>query len=204
MTRLHLSASTRAVLAGAICLAIVGGMLVGHAWPLWTGRTVVLAATVNTTQRRAPGEYVRLSTAADTLRVTAPPPNTKYEGTLVRAIDPWVTQEPGRRGDLNRRLRGKTVYVQLDPNAGGEYAPVSVSLKPVAGAVNLRGIVTWPFGPDAIHIQYGIDAFYMQEGQAELLEKALREKHKVQMEVAIAASGRARIQRLLVDGAPVR
>lgn len=203
MTRLHLSASTRTVLAGAICLAIVGGMLVGHAWPLWTGRTVVLAATVNTTARRAPGEYVRLSTAADALRIGAPT-NTRYEGTLVRAIDPWVKQEPGRRGDLDRRLRGKTVYVQLDPNADGEYAPVSVSLKPVAGAVNLRGIVTWPSGPSALHIQYGIDAFYMQEGQPELLEKALREKHKVQMEVAIAASGRARIRRLLVDGAPVR
>lgn len=203
MTRLHLSASTRTVLAGAICLAIVGGMLVGHAWPLWTGRTVVLAATVNTTERRAPGEYVRLSTAADALRIGAPT-NTRYEGTLVRAIDPWVKQEPGRRGDLDRRLRGKTVYVQLDPNADGEYAPVSVSLKPVAGAVNLRGIVTWPSGPSALHIQYGIDAFYMQEGQPELLEKALREKHKVQMEVAIAASGRARIRRLLVDGAPVR
>lgn len=203
MTRLHLSASTRTVLAGAICLAIVGGMLVGHAWPLWTGRTVVLAATVNTTERRAPGEYVRLSTAADALRIGAPT-NTRDEGTLVRAIDPWVKQEPGRRGDLDRRLRGKTVYVQLDPNADGEYAPVSVSLKPVAGAVNLRGIVTRPSGPSALHIQYGIDAFYMQEGQPELLEKALREKHKVQMEVAIAASGRARIRRLLVDGAPVR
>lgn len=203
MTRLHLSASTRALLAGAICLAIVSGMLVGHAWPLWTGRTIVLAAAVNATARRAPGEYVRLSTTADTLRIGAPP-DTKYEGTLVRAIDPWVKQEPGRRGNLDRRLRGKTVYVQLEPNAGGEYAPVSVSLKPVAGAVNLRGIVTWPSGPNVIHVQYGIDAFYMQEGQAELLETTLREKHKVQMEVAITASGRARIRRLLVDGAPVR
>ena len=204
MTRLHLSASRRALLAGAICLTIVGGMLVGHAWPLWTGRTVILAATVNTTHRRAPGEYAQLSTAADLLRVSAPLPNTKYDGTLVRAIDPWVKEEPGRRGDLDRRLRGKTVYVQLDPTADGEYAPVSVSLKSVAGAVNLRGIVTWPSGPGALHIQYGLDAFYMQEGQPQRLEEAFRGKHKVQMEVAIAASGRARIRRVLVDGAPVR
>lgn len=203
MTRVQLAASTRALVAGAICLAILGGMLVGHAWPLWTGRTIVMAATLDGSMRSAPGEFVQLSTAADTLRVSAPPPNVKSEGTLVRAIDPWVKEEPGRRGDLDRRLRGKTVYVQLEPNADGDFAPVSVSLKPVAGAVNLRGLVRWPSGPGAVHVQYGLDAFYLQEGQPEVVEKASREKRKVQVEVAIATSGRARIRRLLVDGVPV-
>ena len=54
---MRLADSTRAVLAGAICLAIVGGMIVGHAWPLWTGRDVLMAATVDGTNTWTSGEY---------------------------------------------------------------------------------------------------------------------------------------------------
>jgi len=32
----------RAVLAGATCVLILGGMIVGHAWPLWAGRAEFL------------------------------------------------------------------------------------------------------------------------------------------------------------------
>ena len=44
----------------------------------------------------------------------------------------------------------------------------------------------------------------MQEGHAQTVEQASREKRKVQMQVAIAASGRARIRNVLVDGVAVQ
>ena len=204
MIRLDLAASTRAGIAGAICLAILGGMIVGHAWPLWTGHDVLLAATVDTTHRRAPGEYVQLSTPAELLMVSGALPTAKSPGTAVRTVEPWLKQEPGRRPDRDMRLRGQIIYVQLETTPGGEYAPVSVSLEPVPSVVNLRGSLVWPSGPGELHVQYGIDAFYMQEGHAQLVEQASRDKRKVQMQVAIATSGRARIRNVLVDGVPVQ
>jgi hypothetical protein len=208
MSRFHASPSTRAIIAGAICLAIVGGMLVGYAWPLWTGRDVMMAATVTWTNRNIPGEHVRLGTAADFLRITPLPSPastaTEPHGTLIRVIEPWTKSQaaPGVRFD--RRLRGRVVYVQLEANANGDHVPVSVSLEPVPGAMNLRGIVAWASSGGRINVRYGLNAFYMQEGHAKQVEKAANEKRHVQMKVAIAQSGRARIRELLVDGVPVQ
>lgn len=215
MIRLQLAAPTRALVAGTVCLAILGGMLVGHAWPLWTGRDVLIATSVVTTRTSAPGEYLQLSTAADILMVGVPGrrspegeggpvPDAKVQRTAVRVIQPWVKDEPKPNARLDRSLRGKTIYVQLEPGTGGEFGPVSVSLAPVDGAVNLRGIVTWATGPGELRVQYGIDAFYMQEGHAKLVEQASRAKRHVQMQVVIAKSGRARIRNLFIDGAPVQ
>jgi uncharacterized membrane-anchored protein len=53
-------------------------------------------------------------------------------------------------------------------------------------------------------VDYGLDAFYMQEGTAAPVERALVEGRLVQMQVAVASSGRSRIRTLLVDGVPLR
>jgi hypothetical protein len=127
-------------------------------------------------------------------------PDAKGQVTAVRAVEPWLKADP-RAVRLDRRLRGRIVYVQLEPGAGGEYAPVSVSLAPVKDAVNLRGETTWATGAGELHVQYGIDAFYMQEGRAKLVEQASRANRHVQIQIAIARNGRARIRNLFVDGA---
>ena len=52
-------------------------------------------------------------------------------------------------------------------------------------------------------VNYGLDAFFMQEGTARPIEDAIRAGRNVQMDVAIAASGRARIRNLVVEGQEV-
>jgi hypothetical protein len=52
-------------------------------------------------------------------------------------------------------------------------------------------------------VDYGLDSFFMQEGTAKPVENALRQRRRVQMQIAIASSGHARIRRLVVDGVPV-
>ena len=80
--------------------------------------------------------------------------------------------------------------------------PVTVSMAPVANALNLRGRVQHGSNT-TLAVDYGLDAFYMQEGTARPVEDALRSGRRVQMEVAIAKSGQARIRALLVDGVRV-
>ena len=71
--------------------------------------------------------------------------------------------------------------------------------------MNLRGRVDDVGDHDGqrLEIDYGLDSYFMQEGKAKRVEHALRTRRRVQMEIAVARSGHARIRRLLVDGVPV-
>ena len=183
------STPARALAAGAICLAILGGMIVGHAWPLWTGRTVVLSVVPIDPRDLFPGEYVRLATPANQLRLAG---DASGNSAAVRPLG----------GGFDKPRRSSRVYVQLEPSPGGDYVPVTVSMAPVANALNLRGRVQHGSNT-TLAVDYGLDAFYMQEGTARPVEDALRSGRRVQMEVAIAKSGQARIRALLVDGVRV-
>lgn len=193
--------STRPLVAGTICPAILTGMLIGHAWPLWTGRTIVLRAQPVDPRDLFRGEFVRLDTPLTNVvtGVDGCPP----AGALVLPIvGDWPV------GDLV----GQVVYVQLEargdlsaPGKPAEYSGISISARPVDGALNLRGRVTSRAWSHRNHltITYGLDAFFMQEGTARSVEDAMRAGKRVQMEVAIGSSGRARIRNLIVEGAPL-
>lgn len=183
----------RTALAGATCLLILGGMIVGHAWPLWTGRVVTMRVVPVDPRDLFRGEYVHLDTTATQLyreeSATAAPPRR----AVVRPMDRVF--ENARRGSI--------IYVQLAATPSGDYAPVSVSADRVGGAFNLRGRVTYASDARLLYVDYGLDAFYMQEGSAKRVEQAIGQQRNVQMQVAIAPSGRARIKTLLIDGVPI-
>jgi uncharacterized membrane-anchored protein len=182
----------RAALAGATCLLILGGMIVGHAWPLWTGRTIVMKVMPVDPRDLFRGEYVRLDASANRLY---------RDGSIASSPSLSVVRPVGRVFEESRR--GAVVYVQLQSSANGDYVPVSASREPVDGALNLRGRVRYPNPPNSLTLDYGLDAFYMQEGKARPIEDAIRRGRNVQMEVAVASSGQARIRALLLDGVRV-
>jgi hypothetical protein len=163
-------------------------MLVGHAWPLWTGDIVVLSARPVDPRDLFRGEFVRLDTPATTVTI-ARPGAPRPERAAIPTVGPWPDE----------KLLGRIVFVQLAARPDGgtpEYEAVSISREPIAGAVNLRGRVrSVPSDTNVIRIHYGLDAFFMQEG--------MRAGRRVQMEVAVARSGRARIRNLIIDGTPL-
>ena len=66
----RLSQSLGTLLAGAVCLSILCGVLVVHAWPLWTGQSVLLPVTPIDPRDLFRGrEYLRLDTPATRLMV---------------------------------------------------------------------------------------------------------------------------------------
>jgi uncharacterized membrane-anchored protein len=189
------SQSARALAAGAVCLAILSGMIVLHAWPLWTGASVILPVEPVDPRDMFRGEYVRLATPATRLS-TRPNPDPSERLLVVTPLG---------EGWAKRTVPPAVIYVQLERAEGsGEWAPVSVSLDPVQGRTNLRGrVVHYDTSSEELNVDYGLDRFYMQEGTARPVEDAIRSKKRVQLEVAVASSGRARIRRLLIDGVPV-
>ena len=196
----RLSSTAGSILAGAVCLAILSGVLGVHAWPLWTGQSVLLPVTPVDPRDLFRGEYVRLGTPATRVAVRrAVPPQS---GMLpVDAADSWWDNLTARAAPM----AGRTIYVQLETRGeSGESQPVSISGVPLPGRMNLRGRITYHQADDnSLTIDYGLDSYFMQEGAARTVEDAMRERKRVQMEVAVAASGHARIRRLLIDGRPV-
>jgi len=181
--------STRVLIAGALCLAILGGMMVAHAWPLWTGTDVRMRATLAPSGDSFRGDHIRFDTPATWLTLASGDVTAPGE---VRPVGRWWTSAPEGR----ERARGAVIYVQLEPRPSGEVEPVTVSRDPVEGQLNLRGRIrhaeAWP----QLRVDYGIDVFYVEEGTAERMAAAVRDGGQLQVEIAIAASGRARIRRL--------
>ncbi len=205
----RLSESIRALLAGALCLSILAGVLVVHAWPLWTGESALLPVTPIDPRDMFRGEYVHLDTPATRLAIRATG-DARADDVVspVVAVEPvgsWWAELPSEDAPRAAALRGRIVYVQLERRAGtGESHPISISTVPVAGHMNLRGRVSWyERQGERLNVDFGLDRYFMQEGTAKPVEDALRARQRVQMEIAVASSGHARIRQLLVDGVAV-
>jgi uncharacterized membrane-anchored protein len=198
----------RAAIAGVVCLGVLGAMLTRHAWPLWTGQTVYLRVVPVDPRDLFRGEYVRLGYAVDRLCVD-PRACTIGEVPVVPAAGDWTVglYAPDPRHDLRRRQwRDRTLYLALRVNAAvpgtptATAEPVSLSDRPVAGALNLRGRVRSMQHFPVLDLDYGVDAFFVQEGRARPIEEAIRAGRPVLAELAVASSGLARVRALLVDG----
>lgn len=161
----------KAILAaatGLVCVGILGGMLVAHAYPLWVGEEITLRVVRPIDPRDLfRGEHVILSYDLSRLRLNTPEaatqpteaesgveegdvPATRPTDTAVRVLGDWLEKAQQkiederedyhyRRSRLETELRDRTLYVQLEP--GETYRAVSVSDEPVGGKVNLRGRV---------------------------------------------------------------
>jgi uncharacterized membrane-anchored protein len=196
-----LSHPLRTLVAGAVCLSILCGVLVVHAWPLWTGQSVLLPVTPVDPRDLFRGEYVRLDTPATRLDVRSDgqPPTGAF---AVTPVGSWWSELPSDPSDRYSSLAGRVVYVQLEAaGESGESRPVTISITPVTNRINLRGRVeSYDHDKQRLTVEYGLDSYFMQEGTAKPVEDALRMRRRVQMEVAVTAAGHARIRRLLVDG----
>jgi hypothetical protein len=190
--------AARTLLAGAVSLAILGGMIVLHAWPLWRGQEIVLPVVPRDPRDPFYGEYVRLDTPATRLSIGGPVAGGS--AVVVAPAGTWWTDLGDDAVAQSRALRGKVVFVQFEAR-GGEHQAVSISGRPVAGALNLRGRVRWfDAGTRRLTVDYGLSRYYVQEGTAKPIEDALTQHKQVQMQVAVTSSGRARIRRVIVDG----
>ena len=159
-----------AAVTGLVCVGILGGMLVAHAYPLWVGKEITLRVVRPIDPRDLfRGEYVILSYDLSRLRLetgeaasqpaeaesksdvekdgiaAARPTETGVEvlGDWLRKAQEGAGEEGERyywRSRLETVLRDRTLYVQVEPH-DGVYRAESVSDKLVEGKVNLRGRV---------------------------------------------------------------
>ncbi len=186
------------LLCGLVCLSVLMGMLVRHAWPLWFGREVYLRVQPVDPRDLFRGDYVILGYPMQRLWLSAPAvEGPGGGGQVVKTVGAgWDEPLP----------RDAAVYVQLEPRANPEtgephefHEAVSVSRKPLAGSINLAGRVVYHSG-GALSLRYPIDAYYVQAGTGRDIEQAIRTRKPVYAQVMVSGSGAARVKGLIVEG----
>jgi len=114
--------------------------------------------------------------------------------------------------------RGQQVFVTLRPDGSNKAKAVAISAErpAVPGTdIVISGIVTIPatcplsetgardckLGTRAVGVRYGLESYFVPEGEGRKVE--LTPRALLEVVAAIAPSGQAAIKRLLIDGKPV-
>jgi uncharacterized membrane-anchored protein len=162
--------------------AVLAGMVIDRVRLLRTGREITLPVVPVDPRDFFRGEYVRLG--YDVARI----PQQLLSGPAPAANAPF--------------------YVVLDRTDAGPWHPVGVTRDwpdsvPASGIVlKARSSYPWPAAPSPTHTQwvrYGIESYFVPQGQGPELETLAREK-KLSAMVAVDSRGNAAIKALLVEG----
>lgn len=96
-----------------------------------------------------------------------------------------------------------TVFVRLKADEDDIFQPVAAyygekpDIAPLAGEVDIRGEARlhWGTGGETVFVSYGIERFYVPEGEGREIEQGLGER-SFRMKVAVGAEGTAQIKSL--------
>ena len=163
---------------------VLAGMVADRVRLLKTGREITLPIVPVDPRDFFRGEYVRLG--YDISRVPArlldgplPDPNAAF----------YVT--------LERRPDGTWVPIKLSRIWVEESSPDRIVLK---GRAMFGRLQEDPNTPNAVNmVKYGIESYFVREGQGPRLEALARDK-KLAARIAVDSGGNAAIKALLVDG----
>jgi len=109
---------------------------------------------------------------------------------------------PGERGNLKR---GEALYVTLERNAAGDWAPAAAGREPPKGEpsrdrVVLKARMHFVSGTAKdLDVRYGLESYFVPEGKGKELEKLVG-KRQVQVMVAVDRNGNSAIKGLVIDG----
>lgn len=177
----------RAILFSAVCLqaTVLVAMIVLHALPYLVGEKILLKVVPVDPRDLFRGDYVVLSYDA-----SRPPPEG-IEG--IPNVGYWWS----RRWDRDAYLDERTVYVTIEPDADGRHwhAVKYSTERPSAGKF-LRG--TYSRQNFQAPIQFGIEAYYVEEGKGKDLEQ-LRNTRQLSAEIALAPWGQAKLVSLIEE-----
>ena len=114
--------------------------------------------------------------------------------------------------------RGQQVFVTLRPDASNKAQAVAISAERpavsgtdivISGVVsaastcplNEAGVSDCKLGSRAVGVRYGLESYFVPEGEGKKIE--LTPKALLEVVAAVAPSGQSAIKRLLIDGKPV-
>ena len=163
------------LLTAAAQLMVLVAMIGARMAPLVTGQTVLVRVQPVDPRDLFRGDYVILS-----YDFSRTPPEA-IQG--LSETDRW-----------SRKTEGRPVYVTLVPDSDGVHMR--------AGQVSLLKPVKGPFLKGQMgrygRMEFGIEAYYVQEGTGRAYEQAIRER-KLSAELAVTSGGQAALRQLRIE-----
>jgi uncharacterized membrane-anchored protein len=162
--------------------AVLAYMVVDRVRLLKSGREITLPIVPVDPRDLFRGEYVRLGYAVGTVPVRL------LEGPAPRENEAFYVV-------LEKKPDGVWQTVKVTSSMPQETSPDRIVLK-------ARAAYGWPAGGSAdasVRVRYGIESYFVPEGQGRKLEALAREK-KLATLLAVDARGNAAIKGLIVDG----
>jgi uncharacterized membrane-anchored protein len=151
------------------------------------------------------------------LEVVPVDPRDLFRGDYV-VLDYRISTVDLPKDTPNVFTRGQKVFVTLRPNESGKTRAVAISSeRPAASgtAIIILGTVTAPSvcpfnesgimdckaGNRAVRVKYGLESYFVPQGEGKIIETTA--KARLEVVAAVAPSGQAAIKRLLIDGVPI-
>lgn len=148
-----------------------------------------------------------------TMRVVPVDPRDIFRGDYVvlgYELSPLKGAEGGNEELPKGLYTGAAVYVTIAPDAENNWKPVGFAArhpgKVEASQAVLKGRIVDVYGcrgpgsgDCSLNVRYGIESYFVPEGQGLKLEQLVRER-KVEAVVALGSGGDAMLKALLVDG----
>ncbi|NTG48659.1 GDYXXLXY domain-containing protein [Agrobacterium rhizogenes] len=180
-----------AIIVAALQTAVLGYMVGERAWGLRSGVEVLLKTAPVDPRDLLRGDYVTLN--YDISRV---PISTLVDGPPKKGLNAPILSVRLKKQDDGYWGIVESSFGALDPN------PDTVVLKslPFVGYV-FDGEPTDP-SQAMIGVTYGIERYYVPEGQGRDIESA-RNEHRVAIAARVSSDGVAHIRSLLLDGKPL-
>lgn len=168
-----------AVVVALLQIGFLVSMIVGRAAVLREGREIVLAVEPVDPRDLLRGDHVTLS----------------YNISRLPAA--LFSEPPAAGADGEESV----VYVRLKADEDGVFQPVGArygerpQAAPGEGDVDIRGRTRarWAAGLQSVSVRYGIERFYVPEGEGRDIERDLRQR-AFRMKVAVAGDGTAQIK----------
>lgn len=173
-----------ALLVAGAQTAALGYMIEGRASILRSGRDVLLKTVPVDPRDLLRGDYVILS----------------YD---ISRLQPELF-----KGKLPAQAIETILYVRLEKQLDGFWKAAEASFEPLPPAgdsVVLRSLPLshYPSAPPLpINVDYGIERFYVPEGEGRTLEEA-RNAEALSVNIRVDGKGRAQIREIAVNGSPV-
>lgn len=175
-----------AVLAALIQTVVLGYMVESRATILRNGTEVLLKTVPIDPRDLLRGDYVTLSYQISTI------PRSVVSGTVPKTTGRqtmWVRLVPGTDGLWTMK---EAAFSELLPEAGS----VVVRTLPFQYYAGLDGQI-----PDSIFVSYGIERYYVPEGEGRVLEHA-RNAEALEVAAKVSKVGQMQIRQILLDGKP--
>jgi uncharacterized membrane-anchored protein len=153
-------------------------------------------------------EYIASTGTIVYLRTAPIDPRDLFRGDYVRlkyeaSVVPLAQASPDIAEQIKKNAFGGTVYASLAVGEGGLAEVMGLGTAPPPTVPYLKGRLanTWRFGmagPDMASVEYGIEAYYVQQGKGIEIEKQQGTRTTIQtpleMEVAVGGDGTAVIR----------